>query len=153
MANFGKLGEKMKGVVLASGLAFAPMTAATAQEVQSIVSQNTFTSLQQANRAAQSAGMIVAWAYNGEVRIVSAELASLLDAQGFWLGQDGILYGFEDGAIFEGFNFAQGVDFLENNSKKVKIEAERSDNDKEDVEEPEDPDDGGGCGNPAGCEG
>lgn len=129
---------------LGLGLATLTASSATAEDVQSIMHQNTFTSIQEVNRAAQSAGKVLARAYNWEMRIVSPALAKLLDEQGFRYDQNGILFGYEPGAIFQGYNFAEGVEFLENNSTLITIQAPRSENDSdrdtEDTEEdtPED---------------
>lgn len=134
-----KLGENLRGMVTWATLALSTLAAthATAEGVNNKLSA-TYESMFKANEAAKASWMVLARAYNGEMRIVTSELAKLLDTQGFRYSEDGTLYGYESGAIFDGWNFNGDSNYLQTNSTKIRVES-KSDSDKKQ------PDDGGGC--------
>ena len=135
MSTFGKLGEQVRWIATAASLGLsaiaASATATTAQDIHNTITQTTFSSMQEASRAAQDAGMVLARAFHGEMLFVSPELAQLLDAQGFEYGRDGILYGWTQesfGASLrasltgQGYNFARGSEYIGANSTHITID-------------------------------
>lgn len=134
MATFGKIGEKARGLVTAAGLGLSTATlgatAVTAQEVQAIT-ETSFSSMWAANQYAQSHGMVLARAFNGEMRFVSPEIAQLLDTQWFDYGRDGILRGWTQENLLasliaslggDGVNFKEASEHLGANSTPITVQ-------------------------------
>jgi len=77
-----EIGNKVRSVATVAGMALGGLTmstsAATAQDVQNVLSQTTFSSMQEANSYAQANGMVLARANNGSMMFVTQELADLM---------------------------------------------------------------------------
>jgi hypothetical protein len=110
------------------------VTSATAQQTADIVGETTFSSMQDASRAAKANGMILARSFHGEMRFITDEMAELLKSQGFEYGANNVLFGWSQGSFLDalkdtltgdGHHFPQDLESFTSGSIRITVEGAR----------------------------